>query len=80
MPGGKNLRLRLVLCVTGPAPELEAAVKGLLWLLDDGVLHGSVRIVDRGMDEETLEIARRLASGTRKVTLWTKETNAAPCP
>ena len=78
VPIGKNLGLLLVLRITGPAPELEAAVKGLLWLLEDGVLHGAVRIVDRGMDEETLEIARRLASGTRTVTLWTKETNETP--
>ncbi len=75
---GKNLRLRLVLHVTGPAPALEASVRGLAWLLEDGVLYGSVKIVDRGMDEETLEIARRLASGTRNVTLWTKETKETP--
>ena len=75
---GRNLRLRMTLRVTGPAPELEAAVRGLSWLLEDGVLYGSVRIVDRGMDEETLEIARRLASGTRNVTLWTKETKETP--
>ena len=77
---GRNLRLRLVLRVDGPAPELEAAVRGLSWLISDGVLYGSVHIVDRGMDEETLEIARRLASGTRNVTLWTKETKETPSP
>ena len=77
---GKHLRLDLVLWVTGPAPELEAAVRGLVWLLRDGVLYGSVRLVDRGMDRETREIARRLASETGNVSLWTKETKETPSP
>ena len=77
---GEEQSLEIVLRVTGASPELEATVDGLLWLLADGVLFGTVVIVDDGMDEETREIARRLSLGRGNVTLWTKQTNsAAPC-
>ena len=71
--GGKNQELTMRLRVTGPAPELEYTVDGLLWLLSDGVLTGRIVLEDGGMDEETKEIARRLARDNGKVALWTKE-------
>lgn len=74
---GQNQTLHLVLRISGASPELEATVNGLLWLIGDGVLFGTVELRDDGMDEETREIAQRLASGSRNVTLWTKQTNCA---
>lgn len=72
---GQNQTLRLVLHVSGASPELEETVDGLLWLIGDGVLPGTVELLDDGMDEETREIARRMARGQRNVTLWTRQTN-----
>lgn len=74
---GKEQSLELRLRVTGASPELEATVDGLLWLLADGVLFGSIVLLDDGMDEETRDIARRLSRARRNVTLWTKQTNSA---
>lgn len=74
---GQNQTLRLVLHVSGASPELEETVDGLLWLIGDGVLPGTVELLDDGMDEETREIARRMARGQRNVTLWTRQTNGA---
>ena len=73
---GQNQTLRLVLHVSGASPELEETVDGLLWLIGDGVLPGTVELLDDGMDEETREIARRMARGQRNVTLWTKESDS----
>ena len=74
---GKGQSLEIVLRVSGASPELEETVDGLLWLIGDGVLPGTVELLDDGMDEETREIARRMARGQRNVTLWTKQTNSA---
>lgn len=70
---GRNQDITMHIKVSGPAPELEETVDGLLWLLSDGVLPGRIILEDQGMDEETREIARRLAECNRKVALWTKE-------
>lgn len=75
VPRGRHLDLTLHLRVTGPAPELEATVDGLLWLLADGVLPGRIVLEDNGMDEDTRQIARRLARDNGKVTVWTRETD-----
>ena len=74
---GKGQSLELILRVSGASPELEATVDGLLWLINDGVLFGRIVLLDDGMDEETREIARRMARGQRTVTLWTRQTNGA---
>ena len=58
---GKNVSLKFLLVVSGPAPELEQTVDALLWLRANGTLPGEIIIADRSMDGETSEIIAALA-------------------
>ncbi len=73
VPRGRHQDVTIHLRVTGPSPELEATVDGLLWLLADGVLPGRIVLEDNGMDEDTRQIAQRLARDNGKVTVWTRD-------
>ena len=65
---GVNTRLKLLLTVYGPAPELEQTVDALVWLRANGTLPGEILIADRSMDAETSEIITALAKkGTVKI-------------
>ena len=72
---GKNMRLTLHLQVEGCAPELEAAVDDLLWLMWSGVLPGRLVIEDMGMDEETRQVAEYLTKDNGRIELWTNGKN-----
>lgn len=57
VPVSENLELELVLTVSGSAPGLEGTVNSLLWLRQSGALWGEIKLVDMGMDAQTLETA-----------------------
>ncbi len=57
---GVHTKLTVVLSVDGAEPCLEQTVRGLCWLRSNGALPGNVVISDAGMDEETLNVAKRL--------------------
>ncbi|HHU23432.1 MAG TPA: hypothetical protein GXZ52_08525 [Clostridiales bacterium] len=59
---GKNQKLTVTLRVTGPSPELESTVDGLLWLIRNGTLPAEIIIEDAGMDSETRQAAELLCS------------------
>ena len=59
---GKNQMLTVTLKVTGPSPELENTVDGLLWLVRNGTLPAEIVIEDAGMDSETRRAAELLCS------------------
>ncbi|MGI5936529.1 MAG: hypothetical protein ACOX7I_06995 [Oscillospiraceae bacterium] len=59
---GKNQKLTVTLKVTGPSPELENTVDGLLWLVRNGTLPAEIVIEDAGMDSETRQAAELLCS------------------
>ena len=58
---GRNVRLRILITVSGAAPSLEQTVDALLWLRANGTLPAEICIADRGMDAETAEQAAALA-------------------
>ena len=57
---GKNESIRIVLSVSGKSPCLQHTVDSLLWLRDNGTLACEIIIEDRGMDDETRQIAEIL--------------------
>ena len=66
---GKNVRLKLLLTVYGPAHDLEQTVDAILWLRANGTLPGEIFIADRSMDAETSELIAALAKkGAVKIT------------
>ena len=58
---GEHTQLTVLVRVTGREPALEQTVKGLGWLRSNGTLPGTVVLVDNGMDEETAQVAEKLA-------------------
>ena len=66
---GKHQHMTIVLTVSGPAPELEQTVDGLLWLIHNGTLRADLVIRDAGMDQETRRAAEALAGGGSGVEL-----------
>ena len=57
---GRNVRIRILLTVSGPSPALEQTVDALLWLRANGTLQGEILLEDHGMDADTAEIAAAL--------------------
>jgi hypothetical protein len=64
---GRNLRLQICVSASGEAPELEHAVDGLLWLLENGTLSGEILIRDEGMDDYTRMTAELLARDDSRI-------------
>jgi len=58
---GKHTQMTILLHVTGKEPALEQTVKGLCWLRSNGSLPGNLLIIDDEADEETSEVATKLA-------------------
>ena len=54
---GKNSKLEVCVTVSGPAPELENTVNGILWLIESGAISADITIADAGMDDETRQAA-----------------------
>ncbi len=67
-PGSSEM-LTALLCVHGRAPAMQYTVERLLWLRGRGIAEFDIVIVDAGLDEDALEVARRLAEDTG-VTLY----------
>jgi len=57
---GKNSKLEVCIKVSGPAPELENTVEGIMWLIESGAISADITIVNDGMDEETHRAAEIL--------------------
>ena len=64
---GDGVQIKLLIGVSGSAPELEQAVSGLLWLIDNGTIPGEIVICDLGMDESARTAARALAGDSGRV-------------
>lgn len=54
---GVNERVETAVRVSGPAPQLENTLRGLLWLQSSGRLKTRIVVVDEGMDEDTRQTA-----------------------
>lgn len=57
---GENMRVSTLISISGPAPELENAVKALKHLRESGALAGEILVQDLGADEDTLRVAELL--------------------
>lgn len=80
---GRNCRCRLHLSVRGREPRLEAGVRELLWLLQQGGLGCSIVIEGQGLDHSTRATAMALAEAYHCITLiedgespWSRKTNS----
>lgn len=76
---GRHTRPELRLRVDGPEPGLEETLCALAWLRENGTLRCTVVVEDRGMDEDTRDMARIAARRWDFVSLeWDGEewTNA----
>ena len=60
-PRCKGIAVKTELSVSGAATGLEHSVRSLLWLQKRGSLPGELCIRDCGMDEETADVARKMA-------------------
>lgn len=58
---GRGVSLRVSVKAEGSAPELDATVDSLLWLIENGTLPASLELLDCGMDAETRAIAEIIA-------------------
>lgn len=59
--GGEGMTTCAVVLAKGDGGGLEQTVSGLLWLRRTGLWRGRILIVDRGLSEEGLNVARRFA-------------------
>ena len=57
---GRNESIRIILTVRGKSPCLQHTVESLMWLRDNGTLAGEIIVEDKGMDDETRQIAEIL--------------------
>lgn len=64
---GPGLVLRL--SAQGDAPELEQSVRGVVWLVETGLLDAPLQIVDCGLQPEARRRAQRLAEGHPYISL-----------
>ena len=58
---GKSSKITVLISAGESSEILEREVRGLRWLRDDGILRADIFIIDTGMDEETVKIARFLS-------------------
>ena len=65
LPKGRHTHIKIRLEVSGRENTLEQTVRALLWLIGNGTLHGTVQIVDCGMDSDTRVIAEKLAENVK---------------
>ena len=65
----KDSRMYTVITARGDAPELENAVKGLLWLIETAHLNCRVIIADSGLLPEGRRRAELLAGDSEFITL-----------
>ena len=75
---GEHTQLTVLVRVTGREPALEQTVKGLGWLRSNGTLPGTVVLVDNGMDEETVQVAEKLARSVAGVCYRREEVDVWP--
>lgn len=61
VPAGKNMDIKVLVCVRGESPELETAVEALLWLKKNGTLPAEIIVRDDGMSDETADMAHLMA-------------------
>jgi len=66
---GRQTMPYLLLCIEGSEPALEQSLNGLLWLNDNGTLRCRIIIAAQNLDEETMFIARTMASEHSCITL-----------
>lgn len=66
---GRGGSMCTVLRITGNFPELEQAVKGILWLKKSGIMDTEIIIADWGMDEETRQIAELMCEKYGKIVI-----------
>lgn len=59
--GGEGMTVCAVVPAKGDGGGLEQTVSGLLWLRRSGLWRGRILIVDRGLSQEGLAVARRFA-------------------
>lgn len=73
---GENQHMTVEIRVSGPSPELENTVSGLLWLVENGTLKADIVITNRGMDEDTRQTAGLLAKTNERVSFeeWGRTT------
>lgn len=74
---GEDTELTFSLTASGEAPELERVLRDLLWLQENDMLPGELRLYDKGLSEEAAELAKRL---TRDHALfyYTREGESTP--
>lgn len=58
---GRHAPAAALLPARGDGAKLEHDVRGFQWLCDSGFIHGSVIVIDCGLDAEGRALAQRLA-------------------
>ena len=70
---GRGTGVSTVVTARGSAEGLEQTLKGLIWLEENGIVVARILIVDCGMDEEGLALARLLAKKYANIVICQAE-------
>ena len=70
---GRGTGVSTVVAARGSAEGLEQTLKGLVWLEENGIVVARILIVDCGMDEEGLTLARLLAKKYANIVICEAE-------
>lgn len=57
---GENTVLTVVVTAKDTAPELEAMLRGLIWLRDSGTIQTDILILDTGLSPDAAALAQQL--------------------
>ena len=58
---GEDTALTVVVTAKDAAPELEAMLRGLIWLHDSGTIRTDILVLDKGLTPEASAMAQKLA-------------------
>lgn len=70
---GRGTQVHTVVTATGRAEGLEQSLRGLIWLTENGFVVTRILLVDRGMDEEGLTLARLLTKKYANIVICQAE-------
>lgn len=70
---GDDTMLTVVVTAKDTAPELEAMLRGMVWLRDSGTIQTDILILDHGLEPDAAALAERLTRRHSYIRLCTSE-------
>lgn len=70
---GEDTALTVVVTAKDTAPELEAMLRGLIWLRDSGTIRADILILDEGLAPDAAALVQRLTQRRSDIKLCKSE-------